>query len=85
MVIAGAGVSGFTAFSWRPSRSDPPKASGDDEPRELYNTRNKPKADALSILPASYDQMPAPKPAIELDRRFRDLGALAGGGTRSRD
>lgn len=66
VVIAGAGVGAVLLFLAASVALDPPKASGDDEPRELYNTRNKPKADALSILPASYDQMPAPKPAIEL-------------------
>ncbi|KCZ48499.1 TrbI/VirB10 family protein [Hyphomonas sp. CY54-11-8] len=56
---------------------DPPKVSGKDEPRELYNTRNKPTADALAALPASYDQVrpvavdaPALGPALS-----GDLGA----------
>lgn len=66
LVIAGAGVGAVLLFLAASVALDPPTASGDDEPRELYNTRNKPKADALSTLPASYDQMPAPKPAIEL-------------------
>ncbi len=66
VVIAGAGVGAVLLFLAASVALDPPKVSGDDEPRELYNTRNKPKADALSILPASYDQLPAPKPAIEL-------------------
>lgn len=66
VVIAGAGVGAVLLFLAASVALDPPKVSGDDEPRELYNTRNKPKADALASLPASYDQMPAPKPAIEL-------------------
>ncbi|GJL95457.1 MAG: conjugal transfer protein TrbI [Hyphococcus sp.] len=66
VVIAGAAIGAVLLFLAASVALDPPKVSGDDEPRELYNTRNKPKADALSILPASYDQMPAPKPAIEL-------------------
>ena len=40
---------------------DPPKLGEEEEPRELYNTRNKPTADALAALPASYeDYRPAP-------------------------
>ncbi|MEQ8936799.1 MAG: TrbI/VirB10 family protein [Amphiplicatus sp.] len=66
VVIAGAAVGVGLMFLAASVALDPPKVSGDDEPRELYNTRNKPKADALSILPASYDQLPAPKPVIEL-------------------
>ncbi|GJL90516.1 TrbI/VirB10 family protein [Hyphococcus sp.] len=66
VVIAGAGVGAVLLFLAASVALDPPKVSGEDEPRELYNTRNKPKADALSTLPTSYDQMPAPKPAIEL-------------------
>ncbi|WP_428408694.1 TrbI/VirB10 family protein [Hyphococcus sp.] len=66
VVIVGAAVGAVLLFLAASVALDPPKVSGDDEPRELYNTRNKPKADALASLPTSYDQMPAPKPAIEL-------------------
>ena len=61
VVIAGAGVGAMLLFLAASIALDPPKANGDKEARELYNTRNKPKADALAALPASYDQMP---PAI---------------------
>lgn len=66
VVIAGAGVGVGLLFLAASVALDPPRVRGEEEPRELYNTRNKPMADALSILPASYDQLPAPKPAIEL-------------------
>ena len=57
VVIVGAGVLAVLLFLAASIALDPPKVSG-DEPRELYNTRNKPTADALAALPASYEQMP---------------------------
>ena len=53
VVIAGAGVVAVLLFLAASIALDPPKVSGGDEPRELYNTRNKPTADALAALPAS--------------------------------
>jgi type IV secretion system protein VirB10 len=58
VVIVGAGVVAVLLFLAASIALDPPKVSS-DEPRELYNTRNKPTADALAALPASYEQMPA--------------------------
>lgn len=66
VVIAGAAGGAVLLFLAASVALDPPKVRGDEEPRELYNTRNKPKADALASLPATYDQLPPPKPAIEL-------------------
>lgn len=66
VVIAGVAVGAVLLFLAASVALDPPKVSGDEDPRELYNTRNKPKADALASLPATYDQLPVPKPAIEL-------------------
>lgn len=66
VVIAGVAVGAALLFLAASVALDPPKVRGDEEPRELYNTRNKPKADALASLPSSYDQMSAQKPAIEL-------------------
>lgn len=57
VVIVGAGVIAVLLFLAASIALDPPKVAG-DEPRELYNTRNKPTADALAALPASYEQMP---------------------------
>ena len=57
VVIVGAGVLCVLLFLAASIALDPPKVSGDDEPRELYNTRNKPTADALAALPSGYDQM----------------------------
>lgn len=56
VVIVGAGVVAVLLFLAASIALDPPKVSS-DEPRELYNTRNKPTADALAALPASYEQM----------------------------
>jgi len=60
VVIACAGVGAVLLFLAASIALDPPKVGGDDEPRELYNTRNKPTADALAALPATYDQMALP-------------------------
>ena len=60
VVIACAGVGAVLLSLAASIALDPPKVGGDEEPRELYNTRNKPTADALAALPASYDQMPSP-------------------------
>jgi len=57
VVIAGAGVAVILLFLAASVALDPPKVSGDEEPRELYNTRNRPTADALAALPAGYDQL----------------------------
>jgi len=59
VVIAVVGVGGVLLFLAASVTLDPPKVGGEDEPRELYNTRNKPKADALASLPASYVDMGA--------------------------
>ncbi len=59
VVMAAAGAGGLLLFLAASVALDPPKVGGDEEPRELYNTRNKPKADALSSLPASYADMSA--------------------------
>lgn len=58
VVIACVAVGGALLFLAASLALDPPKLDGEEEPRELYNTRNKPKADALAALPASYDQLP---------------------------
>jgi len=60
VVIAGVAVGAVLLFLAASIALDPPKVGGDEEPRELYNTRNKPKAEALTALPASYDQVPPP-------------------------
>ena len=66
VVIAGAGILAVLLFLAASIALDPPKVSGGDEPRELYNTRNKPTADALAALPASYEHMPREEPAPKL-------------------
>jgi len=60
VVIAGAGIAAVLLFLAASVALDPPKVSGDDEPRELYNTRNRPTADALAALPSGYDQLAQP-------------------------
>lgn len=57
VVMAAAGVGGLLLFLAASVALDPPKMGGDEEPRELYNTRNRPKADAFAALPASYADM----------------------------
>lgn len=61
VVIAGAGVGAVLLFFAAAVALHPPKIAVNKAPRELYNTKNKPKADALGQLPASYDQLPAKK------------------------
>src|SRR5690606_28751246 len=62
LVIAGVAVGAALLFLAASVALDPPTVAGKEEPRELYNTRNKPKAEALSALPSTYDQMPPQKP-----------------------
>lgn len=57
VVIAGAGIAIVLLFLAASVALDPPKVSGDDAPRELYNTTNRPTADALAALPSGYDQL----------------------------
>ncbi len=59
VVIVAAGALILLLFMAASIALDPPKVSNEDERRELYNTRNKPTADGLAALPASYEQMPA--------------------------
>jgi type IV secretion system protein VirB10 len=66
VVMAGAGVGAVLLFLAASVALDPPKVGGEEEPRELYNTRNKPKADALAALPSTYDQLPPTKPVPQL-------------------
>lgn len=66
VVIAGIAVGAVLLFLAASIALDPPKVGGDEEPRELYNTRNKPKADALAVLPASYDQLATTKKVPQL-------------------
>jgi len=61
VVIAGAGVAAVLLFLAASIALDPPNVSGDEEPRELYNTRNRPTADALAALPSGYDQLREPE------------------------
>lgn len=57
VIFALAGVGALLLFFAASVALDPPKLGGDDEaPREFYNTANKPKADALASLPASYEE-----------------------------
>ena len=58
VVIAGCAAGALLLFLAASVALDPPTATGDEEPKELYNTRNKAKAEGLSVLPASYDQVP---------------------------
>lgn len=58
VVTVGAAAGVLLLFLAASVALDPPKVSGDQEPRELYNTRNKATADGLAALPASYDQLP---------------------------
>ena len=78
LVVVGAGVGCVLLFLAASIALDPPKVSQDD-PRELYNTRNKPTADALAALPASYEQMRSEPPARDVPRLgpplSGDLGA----------
>jgi type IV secretion system protein TrbI len=64
VVMAAVGVGGILLFLAASVALDPPKLGGDDEPRELYNTSNKPKAEALSQLPASYGDMAPQTPQL---------------------
>lgn len=66
VLIAGVAVGAVLLFLAASIALDPPKVGGDEEPRELYNTRNKPKAEALAALPASYDQLPPTKTVPQL-------------------
>lgn len=66
VVIAGVAVGAALLFLAASIALDPPKVGSDEEPRELYNTRNKPKADALAALPARYDQLPPTKTVPQL-------------------
>ena len=66
VVILGAAAAALLLFLAASVALDPPKATGDDEPRELYNTRNKATAEGLSALPASYDQVRPSTPAVPL-------------------
>lgn len=66
VVILGAAAAALLLFLAASVALDPPKATGDDEPRELYNTRNKATAEGLSTLPASYDQVRPSTPSVPL-------------------
>lgn len=59
-VMIGCAVLALLLFFAASVALDPPKLGGDEEPRELYNTKNKPKADALAELPSSYLQLRNP-------------------------
>lgn len=63
VVILGAGVAALLLGLAAIVALDPPTVSGDEEPRELYNTRSRPTADALASLPSGYDQMRPSKPS----------------------
>lgn len=57
VVMAAVGVGGVLLFLAASVALDPPKVNGNDDRQELYNTRNKPTAEALASLPASYADM----------------------------
>ena len=63
VVIAGAGIAALLLFLAATVALDPPTVSGEDEPRELYSTQNRPTAEALAALPAGYDQFQVPEPS----------------------
>lgn len=63
VVIAGAGITALLLFLAATVALDPPTMNGEDEPRELYNTQNRPTAEALAALPAGYDQFQVPEPS----------------------
>lgn len=70
VVMAGAGIAIVLLFLAASVALDPPKVSGDDAPRELYNTSNRPTADALAALPSGYYQLETVEDDISLSPRL---------------
>lgn len=70
VVMAGAGIAIVLLFLAASVALDPPKVSGDDAPRELYNTTNRPTADALAALPSGYDQLEKAEDEVSMPPRL---------------
>ena len=74
VVMAGAGMGVMLLFIAASVALDPPKFNDGDDRKELYNTTNKPKAEALEGLPTSYAQMAPTVPVLGAPMEG-DLGA----------
>jgi len=62
VLMVGAGIGVLALFAAMSIALKPPQAIDPSEPRELYNTTNTRKPEALSALPASYSDITPPEP-----------------------
>jgi len=64
VVLLAAGTGILLLFVAASVALNPPKLGGNEKPAELYNTTNKQKAEALALLPDSYDQVQPVAPVL---------------------